>query len=107
MRKGIKNKSTYEERQLAKMTKRRNKLNSLKNEFEGGKIKHFDQLFAIFSEASLSAELGVSYYTVKRKADNPGEFTMSEIIKLAELIGVSYELMSGFILARVKEKRDK
>jgi len=104
-RKTVKIKLTGKEKQLAREQKRRNKLNSLKNEFEGGKITGFDQVFAIVSETSLAAELGISFYNFRKKVYDPGEFTVSEMMRFSALIGVSYPLIAAFILERMKDKK--
>jgi hypothetical protein len=47
------------DKELKKQQKRKNKLNSLKNEFENDKIKSFDQLFAILDPSPLAQELNL------------------------------------------------
>jgi hypothetical protein len=98
-------KATDKEKQLARAVKRKNKLNSIKNEFEGGKIKSFDQIFAIMSETRLAEEVGISFYTFRKKVNNPGEFTIQEIIRFSELVGVEYNIISVFILEEIKSRQ--
>ena len=86
---------------LEKQQKRQHKLNSLKNEFEGGKIENFSQIFAIFSRSPLSAELEIPFYTFKSKVSNPGEFTINELTRFADLVNVDRELVLKFIFRQI------
>jgi len=91
---------------LEKQQKRQHKLNSLKNEFEGGKIQNFSQVFAIFSRSPLSGELGIPFYTFKAKVANPGDFTNNELIKFAELINVDIDIIIKFIFQQINNKKN-
>ena len=91
-------------KQNARDTKRRNRLNSIKNELEAGRISSFDQIFAIISETRMSVELGISFYTFRKKVNDPGEFTVNEMMRLAALFGVKYDVISAFIWDRIKAK---
>ena len=92
------------ERQLARESKMKYKFNSLRNEFEGGKISSFDQVFAIVSETRLATELNISFYTFRKKINDPGEFTIAEMVKFATLIGIQYEIIHAFIMERIRAK---
>ncbi len=86
---------------LEKQQKRQHKLNSLKNEFEGGKVQNFSQIFAIFSRSPLSAELDIPFYTFKAKVANPGDFTINELTKFSELINVEVDIILQFIFRQI------
>lgn len=101
----LKAKGKEAEKQDAKNLKRSNKLNSLKNEFEGNKIKSFDQVFAIMNETPLAEELNIPFLTFRKKTNDPGEFTVNELIRFAQLIDVQYETISNFILNLTHYKR--
>ena len=88
----------------ARDTKRKNRLNSIKNELEAGRISGFDQIFAIISETRMSVELGLSFYTFRKKVNDPGEFTVNEMMRLAALFGVKYDIISSFIWDRIKTR---
>jgi len=88
-----------------KQQRRQHKLNSLKNEFEGGKIQNFSQIFAIFSRSPLSEELDIPFYTFKAKVTHPGEFTINELIKFAELINVEIDIILKFIFQQITKGR--
>jgi hypothetical protein len=84
--------------------KRKNRLNSIKNELEAGRINSFEQIFAIISETRMSIELGISFYTFRKKVNDPGEFTVNEMMQLAALFGVKYDVIAAFIWDRLKSK---
>lgn len=87
-----------------KETHRRNRLNSIKNELEGGRITNFDQIFAIIPETRMSIELGISFYAFRRKVSDPGEFTLNELMRFAALFGVKFDIISVFIWDLIKKK---
>ena len=95
-------KSTDNIKQVARETKRRNRLNSIKNQLEAGNIKGFDQIFAIISESRISIEMNISFYTLRKKITDPGEWTVNEMMRFAALIGVKYDVVANFILDRIK-----
>jgi hypothetical protein len=97
-------KVTQKEKELARERKRLNKLASLKNELEAGRIKSFEQIFAIISETQLAAEVGISFYTFRKKQNNPGEFTITEMIRMAVLIGVEYTLLYSFLMELIRHR---
>ena len=104
MAKSFKIKQTDHSAQVAREEKRRNRLNSIKNELEAGRITSFDQVFAIMSETSVSTELGISFYAFRRKVQDAGEFTLNEVMRLAALFGVKYDIMADFLRDRIKER---
>ncbi len=104
MAKTFKIKQTDHSRQVMQDEKRRNRLNSIKNELEAGRITGFDQIFAIISETRMSIELGISFMAFRKKVVDPGEFTLNEIMRFAALIGVKYDVMADFLRDRIKAK---
>lgn len=87
-----------------KAQRRINRLNSIKNELEAGRIKDFEQIFAIISLSRLSAELGISFYTFHKKVQDPKEWTVGEMMRFSSLLGTDYSTIHEFMLARLKEK---
>lgn len=104
MAKTFKVKPTDNTRQIEKEEVRKNRLNSIRNELEGGRIHAFEQIFAIMSETRMSIEMGISFNTFRRKVQDPGEFTINEIVRLAALIGVKYDVIADWLRDRVKDK---
>ncbi|HVU58526.1 MAG TPA: hypothetical protein VHD83_25870 [Puia sp.] len=104
VQKKFKVKPTDHTKQVVRDERRRNRLNSIKNELEAGRITSFEQIFAIISETRMSIELGISFYSFRNKARNPGEFTLNEVMGLAALFGVKYDVMANFLRDRIKAK---
>jgi hypothetical protein len=90
---------------IAKAQKRQNRLNSIKNQLESGSMTNFDQMFAIISETRIASELGISFYTFRKKWKDPGEFSINEMMRFAALIGVKYDMIRDFIWNMIKNKR--
>lgn len=100
----MKDKPTDNIKELANQQRRTNRLNSIRNGIEGGTITEWEQLFAIISETRMSIELEMAFNTLRKKVTDPGEFTINEIIRLAALIGVKYDVMADWIRDRIKAK---
>ena len=97
-------KKTDHTAQVEKDERRKNRLNSIKNELEAGKITNFEQIFAIMSETRLSIEMGISFYAFRKKVLDPSEFTLGEVMRFASLFGVKYDVMANWIRDRIKAK---
>jgi len=97
-------KNTDNTKQLAREKRRLNRLNSIKHELESGRMNSFEQIFAIMTETRLATELGISYYAFRKKITDPGEFTIAEMMRMASLFGVNYEVIAVFMLDRIKSK---
>ncbi len=102
--KAFKIKPTDNAKQVARDARRKNRLNSIKNELEALRINSFEQIFAIISESRMATELGISFYAFRKKVEDPGEFTVNEMARFAALIGVKYDTIANFILERVKAR---
>jgi hypothetical protein len=100
----IKKKNTAKDKDVANESRRKNRLASIKNELEAGRITNFEQIFAIMSETRLAIEMGISFYAFRRKVFDPGDFTLNEVIRFAQLFGVKYETMEVWLRNRLKEK---
>jgi len=89
---------------LKKSRRRANRLNSIKYEMESGRVKDFDQIFAIISQSRLANELHISFYSFLKKVKDPMQWTVGEMIRFATLLGTEYSTVHEFVLARLKEK---
>jgi len=87
-----------------KAQRRINRLNSIKNELEAGRIKDFEQIFAIISVTRLSNEMGISFYAFQKKVQDPKQWTVGEMMRLSSLLETNYSTVHDFMLARLKEK---
>jgi hypothetical protein len=86
------------------LRKRQHKLNSIKTDFEAGKIKSFEQIFAVMAESRLAAEMKMGFITFRNKVHSPGDFTNKELINLAEIIDVDINIILKFIYSHLKYK---
>ena len=86
------------------LRKRQHKLNSIKTDFEAGKIKSFEQIFAVMVESRLAAELKMGFVTFRNKVNNPGDFTNNELVRFAELVDVDINIILKFIFSLMKNK---
>jgi len=84
--------------------KRQHKLNSIKTDFEAGKTKSFEQIFAVMAESRLAAELQMGFITFRNKSKSPGDFTNNELKRLAELVDVDINIILRFIYGLMKYK---
>jgi len=87
-----------------KAQRRINRLNSIKNELKAGRIKDFEQIFAIISLSRLANELGISFYAFEKKVKDPMQWTVGEIMRFSSLLGTNYFTVHDFMLARLREK---
>jgi hypothetical protein len=84
--------------------KRQHKLNSIKTDFETGRIKSFEQIFAVLVESRMAAEMGMSFTTFRNKSQVPGDFTNNELVRMAELFDVDINTILQFIFGLMKYK---
>jgi hypothetical protein len=84
--------------------KRQHKLNSIKTDFEAGKIQSFEQIFAVMVESQFCKELGMGFTTLRKKRLSPGQFTVEELIRFAELLDVDINIILKFIFGFIKYK---
>jgi len=92
------------DKKLEEERKRQHKLNSIKTDFEAGKIKSFEQIFAVMVESRLASELRMGFVTFRNKVHNPGDFTNNELIRLSELTDVDINLILKFIYSLIRQK---
>ena len=93
------------EKKQEEVRKKQHKLNSIKTDFEAGKIKSFEQVFAVMAESRLAAELGMGFITFRNKVNSPGDFTNNELLHFAGLIDVDINIILKFIFGLMKHKQ--
>ncbi len=92
------------EKKQEELRKRQHKLNSIKTDFEAGRIKSFEQVFAVMVESRVAAELRMGFVTFRNKVNNPGDFTTNELIRIAELFDVDINIILKFIFSLINHK---
>jgi len=95
------------EKESERARKRQHKLNSIKTDFEAGKIKSFEQIFAIMAESLIADEFGLGFTTFRNKTQSPGEFTLNNIRRFAEILDVDENIITKFIRELMKPQSKK
>jgi hypothetical protein len=78
------------------------KFNSLKTDFETGKVENFQQIEALVPLSVLARQMHMGYAAFKNKCNSPGDFTNNELIRLAELINIDINILLKFIYSSMK-----
>ena len=77
--------------------KLRRKLNVIKSGLELGQLKTFEEIFSILSETRFGEQIGISFYTLRKKIDQPVDFRIAELIQMASVIGTEYSVVHDFV----------
>lgn len=80
------------------------KIASIKSDFESGRIKSFEHIFALIGPSIWAKMLHMGYTTFLNKSKNPGDFTNNELILFAETIDVDINIIAKFIFATMRFK---
>lgn len=98
-----KQRKVVSENELERERKNRNRLKSVKSDFLAGNIKNFQQIYDVVAKSWIAKKLGMGFTTLKEKSDSPGDFTLNEIRRFADLIGVEFEELLTFVKALIKQ----
>ena len=82
--------------------KNRNRLKSVKSDFLADNIKSFQQIYDVVAVSWIAKQLGMGFTTLKEKSISPGNFTLNEIKRFADLIGVEFEELLAFVKTLMK-----
>jgi|SRR6186713_1417351 len=82
----------------------RYKLNSIKTDFEIGKVKSFEQIFAIIGPSVWAKLMHMGYNTFLKKSSHPGDFSNNELVRFSELIDIDTNIIIKFIFTLMKFK---
>ena len=82
--------------------KRRRKRELLKTQFESRQITNFEQVFDVYSKSALAEGIYISFYTFTNKKEDPGQFTLHDISRLANLFNLEFSIALDFILTQFK-----
>ncbi len=66
---------------------------------EAGKVLKFSDLLIYITPTPVAQQAGIIFKTWKRRVENPGTFAASEIAALADVLGITPELLLKLILA--------
>lgn len=70
--------------------KKDHRYKTIKIVMEAGQIKNFKDIFKIIPKSVVGKDMHTNNNRMQRLIDHPGEFTMDEINRIAELIGCEY-----------------
>lgn len=98
-----KQRKTANTKELEKERKNRNRLKSIKSDFLAGNIKNFQQIYDVVAPSWIAKKLGMGYTTVIDKSNSTGDFSLNEIKRYAELIGVDFEDFLEFVKTLMKQ----
>lgn len=84
-----------------------NKLKSVKTVLELGSVKHFDDIFDVIPKSKVAKEMMMAYGTFKNKVFSPGQFTILELERLAEIFSVDYNTIYTFVLCHIKHAEER
>ncbi len=102
-----KSNKTKEEKAAELKIKNRHKLNSIKTDFEAGRIKSFSQIYAVMVLSSFAKEVKMGFTTLKNKSGNPSDFTINELMRFSEALNVDINIVLNFIFSLIKQHRRK
>jgi hypothetical protein len=85
--------------------KNKNRLKSVKSDFLAGNIKSFQQIYDVVAISWIAEQLGMGFTTLKSKSNSPGDFSLNEIKRFADLIGVDFDDLLIFIKALIKQPK--
>lgn len=83
------------------------KIQYLKKEFEAGRIRSFEQVFAFYAMSTLARDLGLHLETFKKKVKSPRLFKLDEMIVFGELIQVDYHIILKFITDLIDHQKPR
>jgi hypothetical protein len=97
-----KQKNAAKTKELERERKNQNRLKSVRSDFLAGNIKNFQQIYDVVAPSWISEKLGMGYTTLRSKSNATGNFSLNEIKRYAELIGVDFEIFLEFVKSLMK-----
>jgi len=80
---------------------------AIKELIERGGINDFNKIFDIMPPSTMARHLGINYTNFTKRQADCGRFTVKEIIKIAELIGVDDLTIATLIINASKAQQRK
>lgn len=72
--------------------------NAIKELIERGGITDFNKIFDIMPPSTMARHLGINYNNFTKRQADCGRFTVKEIMKMAELIGVGDLVVAKLVI---------
>ena len=80
---------------------------AIKELIERGGISDFNKIFDIMPPSTMARHLGINYTNFTKRQADCGRFTVKEIIKMAELIGVDDVVIAKLVIDASKGQKSK
>ncbi|MET3875980.1 hypothetical protein [Chitinophaga sp. OAE865] len=81
--------------------------NAIKELIERGGITDFNKIFDIMPPSTMARHMGINYNNFTKRQADCGRFTVKEIMKMAELIGVEDTIIAVLLINATKVQYDK
>lgn len=81
--------------------------NALKSYIDSGAIKSFTEIFDIIPKSTFVTDSGINYVRLTNKINNPEKFTVKDIVKLSQLIGIDSRKLYDLVALAVEKPRKK
>ncbi|SEW27304.1 hypothetical protein [Chitinophaga arvensicola] len=81
--------------------------NAIKELIERGGITDFNKIFDIMPPSTMARHLGINYNNFTKRQADCSRFTVKEIMKMAELIGVEDTLIASLLIKATKAQYNK
>ncbi|WP_142683851.1 hypothetical protein [Chitinophaga polysaccharea] len=81
--------------------------NAIKELIERGGITDFNKIFDIMPPSTMARHMGINYNNFTKRQADCSRFTVKEIMKMAELIGVDDLVVATLIIKATKSQGKK
>jgi hypothetical protein len=81
--------------------------NAIKELIERGGITDFNKIFDIMPPSTMARHMGINYNNFTKRQADCGRFTVKEIMKMAELIGVDDAVVAKLIIEASRKQHHK
>lgn len=72
-----------------------------------GAIPDFRQLADDMGRTNLAADMGMNLRTLRRRVEDPGEWTVAELAKLSDLLKIDHDILLKMADGLIKKKKEK
>lgn len=80
---------------------------AIKELIERGGISDFNKIFDIMPPSTMARHLGINYNNFTKRQADCGRFTVKEIMKMAELIGVDDIVVARLVIEASRGQKNK
>lgn len=81
--------------------------NAIKELIERGGITDFNKIFDIMPPSTMARHMGINYNNFTKRQADCSRFTVKEIMKMAELIGVDDLVVAKLVISASRGQKSK